>query len=107
MAKRDSLRATPISSAEARASFGAILERAAGKKRERFVVRRRGKAEAVIMGIEDYLSLIAPTPPVMAEIRSYAKAHGGEDLTMEEIDAEIAAFRKEQRELNANRLGGH
>lgn len=38
---------------------------------------------------------------VAQRIREAAEAAGIEDMSMEEIDAEIAAYRKEQRELNS------
>ncbi|MGA3264249.1 MAG: hypothetical protein ABSC47_09415 [Terracidiphilus sp.] len=37
----------------------------------------------------------------MAEIHAHSIAKGGDKITMEEIDAEIAAYRAEQRALDA------
>jgi hypothetical protein len=45
---------------------------------------------------------VTPEPKTLAEalelIREDARAEGVDKLTMEEIDAEIAAYRREQRE---------
>lgn len=88
-----------VTSAQARSNLGQMIRRASGKNRERFLIKMRGEPKAVVIGIDEYLSLIAPTSPIMAEIHAYSVAHGGDKITMEEIDAEIAAYRAEQREL--------
>jgi prevent-host-death family protein len=100
MAKRRSKTFISIGVAEARSSLGQIVQRASGKKRERFVIGLRGKPKVVVLGIEDYNSLVAPTPAIMDEIHRISKANGTDLLTMDEIDAEIAAYRREQRESN-------
>jgi len=94
-----------ISALSARTQFGQIMRRASGKKQERFIVDRRGEPKVVIMGFEDFLRNIAPEPEILAMIRSDAKKNGTDRLSMEDIDAEIAAYRKE-RALNARRRIG-
>ncbi|MGA3371301.1 MAG: hypothetical protein ABSC48_06015 [Terracidiphilus sp.] len=90
-----------LSAAQARSKLGQIIRRASGKNPERFVIGLRGGPKVIVMGLEDYLDTIAPPNPLMAEIHAYSIAHGGDKITMEEIDAEIAACRAEQRALDA------
>jgi hypothetical protein len=91
-----------ITAAEARSNLGQIIRRASGKNPERFVIGLRGGQKAILMGLEDYLDTIAPEHPVMAKIRAISKANGTDKMTMDEIDAEIAAYRAEQRALDAD-----
>jgi prevent-host-death family protein len=91
-----------ITAAEARSKLGQIIRRASGKKKERFVIGLRGGPKAILMGLEDYLDTIAPPNPLMAEIHAFSIANGGDKITMDEIDAEIAACRAEQRALDAD-----
>ena len=90
-----------ITAAEARSNLGQIIRRASGKKKERFVIGLRGGPKAILMGLEDYLDTIAPANLLLAEIHAYSIANGGDKITMDEIDAEIAACRAEQRALDA------
>ena len=90
-----------ISAAQARSKLGQIIRRASGKNPERFVIGLRGGPKAILMGLEDYLDTIAPANPLMAEIHAFSVANGGDKITMDEIDAEIAACRAEQRALDA------
>jgi hypothetical protein len=90
-----------ISAAQARSKLGQIIRRASGKNPERFVIGLRGGPKAILMGLEDYLDTIAPANPLMAEIHAFSVANGGDKITMDEIDAEIAACRAEQSALDA------
>ena len=59
------------------------------------------------MGIEDFLENVAPETEVLADIRAASKKAGTDKITTREIDAEIAAYRREKC-LNAadqNRAG--
>jgi hypothetical protein len=96
MAKSAKTVTTSISALGARSQFGQILRRASGKKRERFVVGLRGRPTAVIMGIDDFLSTIAPEPEVLAAIRARSVRNGTSSLSMAAIDQEIAASRRER-----------
>ena len=73
-----------LSAAQARSNFGQMIRRVSGKNKERFLIGLRGEPKAVVLGIEDYLDLVSPANRLMAE-----------------IDAEIAAYRAEQRALDA------
>jgi prevent-host-death family protein len=90
-----------VSAAQARSNLGQIIRRASGKKKERFLIELRGEPKVVVMGLEDYLDTIAPMPPVLAEMHAISKANGTDKMTMDEIDAEIAAYREEQRMAHA------
>ena len=85
-----------ISALSARTQFGQIMRRASGKKRERFIVDRRGEPKVVIMGIEDYLTSIAPESEIMAALHAEARKKGTSQMSMSEIDKEISAYRKER-----------
>jgi prevent-host-death family protein len=85
-----------VSALTARTQLGQIMKQAT-KNGERFVVDRRGEPQVVIMSIDDFIKTIAPEAPVLAAIRSQAKAKGTSKLTMRQINAEISGFRKESR----------
>ena len=89
-----------VSALTARTQLGQIMRRAK-QKDERFLVDRRGEPQVVIMSIKDNISLIAPTPKWLRDIQEDAKRKGLHKLTMREIDAEIAAARREQRQKEA------
>lgn len=91
-----------ISAAKARSNLGQIIRRASGENKERFLIGLRGGPQAVVLGLEDYLGLLASVDPLMAEFHAISVANGTDKMTMEEIDAEIAAYRAEQRALNAD-----
>jgi len=94
-----------LTTAQARSKLGQIIRRASGENKERFLIGMRDGPQAVVLGLEDYLGLLAPVVnPLMAEFHAYSVAHGGDKITMDEIDAEIAACRAEQRALNAESL---
>ena len=48
------------------------------------------------MSVDDYLKTIAPEDAALKAIRDASKNTGLDRLTMEEIDAEIAAYRREK-----------
>ena len=77
------------------ARLGEIVDTAV-KENARFIVRRGGEPAAVIMSIEDFIRTIAPPPEWLRKIWAGAKERGVDRMTMEEIDAEIAAVRRER-----------
>lgn len=85
-----------ISALTARTQFGQIMNRAV-EKHERFLVDRRGEPAVIIMSVDDYLKTIAPEDTALQKIRDESKRSGLDTLTQEEIDAEIAAYRREKR----------
>lgn len=85
-----------VSALTARTQLSQIMRRAT-KRGERFIVDRHGEPQIVIMGIEDFLENIAPEAEVLADIRAASKKAGTDKITMREIDAEIAAYRREKK----------
>ena len=85
-----------ISALTARTQFGQIMKRAQ-EKNERFLVDRRGAPAVIIMSVKDYVKTIAPAPDFLQELWAEAKRKGLDTLTTREIDAEIKAYRREQR----------
>jgi len=79
----------------ARTQFGQILERVS-QKRERFLVTKKGEAKAVILGLEDFLQAVVKTPKSLAALQEQARKSGAGKLTLEEVEAEIAAVRREK-----------
>ena len=77
----------------ARTQFGQILRRVK-EHQDRFLISRRGEAQAVILSVEDYLRSIVKRPEAITDLQEAAKESGASTFTMEEIDAEIAAYRK-------------
>lgn len=84
-----------ISALTARTQFGQIMNRAV-ERQERFLVDRRGEPAVIIMSVDDYLKTIAPEDTALKAIRDDAKRTGLDKLTMEDIDAEITAYRREK-----------
>ena len=81
----------------ARTQFGQILRRVKQNK-ERFVVDKRGEPQAVIMSVEDYLRKFVKRPPAaIAAIRREANARRLDQLSLREINLEIACTRREHR----------
>jgi prevent-host-death family protein len=82
-----------LSALIARTQFGQIMERAS-QNRERFLVTKNGEAKVVILGVEDFLQAIVKTPKSLAMLQEQARKSGADTLTLEEIEAEIAAVRR-------------
>ena len=85
-----------VSALTARTQLGQILKRAAGNN-ERFVVDRRGEPSVVIMSIRDYIDTVSPEPGWLKEIQAASRRRGTGRLTLRQINAEIAAARREGR----------
>ena len=89
-----SLRVTKnISALIARTQLGQILERVK-RNQDRFLISKKGEATAVILSVEDYLRNIVKQPDVLTKLQKQAKKAGTDKLSLEDIDAEIKAFRK-------------
>ena len=82
-----------ISALIARTQLGQILERVK-KNQDRFLITKKGEATAVILSVEDYLKNIVKQPDVLTKLQKQAKKAGTDKLSLEDIDAEIKAFRK-------------
>jgi prevent-host-death family protein len=82
-----------ISALIARTQLGQILERVK-KNQDRFLISKKGEATAVILSVEDYLKNIVKQPDVLTKLQEQAKKAGTDKFSLEDIDAEIKAFRK-------------
>ena len=82
-----------ISALIARTQLGQILERVK-KHQDRFLISRKGEATAVILSVEDYLRNIVKQPDVLTKLQKQAKKARTNKLSLEDIDAEIKAFRE-------------
>jgi prevent-host-death family protein len=80
----------------ARTQFGQLMDRAV-RDNERFVVDRRGEPAVVILSVHDYLESVQSAPEWLRQAWAGAKKRGLDKLTIEEIDGEIGAFRREKQ----------
>ena len=80
----------------ARTQFGQIMDLAT-KNNERFIVDRRGEPAVVIMSVQDFIRTAAPPPDWLQKAWTGAKRRGLERLTLDEINTEIDAYRREKR----------
>lgn len=80
----------------ARTQFGQLMDRAV-ENNERFVVERRGEPAVVIMSVQDFVRMAAPPPDWLEKAWTGAKKRGLDKLSANDIDAEIAAYRREKR----------
>jgi prevent-host-death family protein len=89
-----------ISALTARTQLGQIMNRAVDHN-ERFLVERNGEPAVLILSVADYIETFAPPPDWLVKSWQSAKRHGLDKLSMKEIDAEIAASRRERRARKA------
>ena len=94
-----------ISALTARTQLGQIIKRAS-QKNERFVVGRRGEPRVIIMGLQDYIKTMAPSPRWLEQIWAESKRKGTDKLTVRQIDAEIGAYRRQQHQKKATKPRG-
>jgi prevent-host-death family protein len=76
-----------------RTRFGEIME-TVEREQVRYVVSRRGKAKMVLMSVRDYLKNIVKKSDILVQLQMDAKKSGRDTISDQEIDAEIAAYRK-------------
>ena len=79
----------------ARTQFGQIMDLAV-KNNERFVVDRRGEPAVVIMSVQDFIRTAAPPPDWLQKAWAGAKRRGLDTLTLDDINTEIDAARREK-----------
>src|ERR1700686_272054 len=85
-----------ISALTARTQLGQIMNRAV-ENNDRFLVERNGEPTVLILSVRDYVKTLAPPPNWLEKSWDNAKRHGLDKLTTKEIDAEIAAARRDRR----------
>ena len=81
------------------AQLGQIMNRA-GEHNDRFLVERNGEPAVLILSVADYVKTFAPPPEWLKKSWDSSKRKGLDKLTMNEIDAEIAASRRQRRDRN-------
>ena len=79
----------------ARTQLGQIMDLAV-KNNERFIVDRRGEPAVVIMSVQDFIRTAAPPPDWLQNAWAGAKRRGLETVTLDDINAEIDAYRREK-----------
>jgi len=94
-----------ISALTARTQLGQIMTRAV-KNNDRFLVERNGEPAVLILSVADYVKTFAPAPDWLVKLQLEAKQNGLDQLTMDDIDAEIAASRRERRARKAKSESG-
>ena len=88
-----------ITAVTARTQFGQIMDRAV-EHDDRFLMERNGEPAVLILSVNDFVKTLAPTPDWLRDIQDDGKRRGLDKLTIDEIDVEIAAARRERRERN-------
>lgn len=83
-----------ISVLELRRRLGEVLERVSEGK-ERLMVSKRGRIQAVIMSSEEYFARIVPKDEALDLLQRDAKDKGLDRITDAEIQAEIQAVRED------------
>lgn len=86
-----------IDAITAQTQFNQIMDRVIDHN-ERVVVERNGEPAVVIISLSDFVRTVAHPRDWLQQSWQSAKEKGVDSLTMEEIDAEIAAARRERRE---------
>jgi prevent-host-death family protein len=84
-----------VSATEARARLGEILSSAA--RGRAVVIRRRGGRDTVLLDADEYRRLLDPLAAALQKAGEASKRAGLDRMSMAEIDAEIAAARRERR----------
>ena len=85
-----------ISALTARTQLGQIMNRAVDHN-ERFLVERNGEPAVLILSVGDFVKTLAPPPDWLEKSWDTARRRGLDKLSMDDIDAEIAAYRREKR----------
>ena len=80
----------------ARTQFGQIMDLAT-RNNERFIVDRRGEPSVVIMSVQDFIRTVAPPPDWLQKAWTSAKRSGLDTMTLDEINAEIGAYRRDKK----------
>jgi prevent-host-death family protein len=85
-----------ISALTARTQLGQIMNRAVDHN-ERFLVERNGEPTVLILSVADFVKTFAPAPGWLKDIQNDARQKGLDRLTMNEIEDEVAAHRRQKR----------
>jgi prevent-host-death family protein len=94
-----------ISALTARTQLGQIMNRAVDHN-ERFLVERNGEPAVLILSVADFVKTLAPPPDWLEKSWDTAKRRGLDKLSMDDIDAEFAAYNRENRARRVKRRPG-
>jgi prevent-host-death family protein len=84
-----------IEALEARVHFGAVMEEVE-RTNTRILVNKRGKPKLIMLSVNDYLENIVKEDILLTQVHLQSKAAGLDQITEQEIDAEIKATRMSQ-----------
>ena len=82
-----------VSALHARTNFGRLLRRVA-EERKSLVIEKRGKPQAILLSLRDYVRLAAPEPEILRLIGEESLRKGTDKLTARQIDRAIAEARR-------------
>ena len=94
-----------IAALTARTQLGQIMNRAVDHN-ERFLVERNGEPAVLILSVADFVKTFAPPPDWLEKSWDLSKRRGLDKLSTDDIDAEIAAYRREKRTRKAKLESG-
>jgi prevent-host-death family protein len=96
MPRRGSTKRIPrvVTALTARTQLGQILRRVR-KDKEKFVIEKRGEAQAIVICVEEYLRLFDQPVREFEAIRREAK--GLDQLTLRDTNREIKRYRRERQ----------
>ena len=98
------LTAKMIGMKEARESLSQLVKEV-NTKNARYLLSVRGKPQAVLFSLEDFLHNIVKTPQIMVKLQNASRKKNLQRLTMDDIDKEIRAYRRESRKQNCCKTG--
>jgi hypothetical protein len=90
-----------INASTVQTEFGRIMNQAV-EHNDRFLVERNGEPALLIMSVADFVNTLAPPPDWLQKSWESAKQLDLAQVTMDEIDAEIATSRRERRDRSKN-----
>jgi hypothetical protein len=83
-----------IDAAVAASQLGQIMDQAV-KSNDRFIVDRGEEPPVVILNVGELLRIATPVPEWLQAAWNGARERSLDSMTLDEIDAEIAAYRRE------------
>ena len=89
-----------IDIATARAELDDILE-TVGRDHARYIVEQDGTPPVLILSLRDFLNSVSPPPTWLQESWDRSRESGRDGMTMDEIDSEIDAQRRENAAASA------
>jgi prevent-host-death family protein len=85
-----------VSALHVRSNFGKLLRRVT-EEQESLVIEKRGRPQAVLLSLRDYVRMAAPEPEVLRLIGEESRRRGTDKLSSRQIDRVITAARAAAR----------